>query len=173
MPRPPHRNCIRCARWQKCSAARSGQSATGSRPVTCSAAGLARRTRAARFNIGVTPDIDLSKLTMAEKDALILSLLPLVGQLEAALARIAELEARWHCWRSRPRRRTTRRRQRRRTRRPPNHLTTASRNARAVPASAARWSPIPTASSIRGSMPARVAPPPARQAGHPRLRWLK
>ncbi len=38
--------------------------------------------------------IDLSKLTAAEKDALILSLLPLVGQLEAALARIAELEAR-------------------------------------------------------------------------------
>ena len=31
---------------------------------------------------------------MAEKDALILSLLPLVGQLQAALARIAELEAR-------------------------------------------------------------------------------
>jgi transposase len=40
------------------------------------------------------PDIDLSKLSHAEKDALILSLLPLVGQLEAALARIAELEAR-------------------------------------------------------------------------------
>jgi transposase len=38
--------------------------------------------------------IDLSKLTVAEKDALILSLLPLVGQLEAALTRIAELEAR-------------------------------------------------------------------------------
>ena len=42
----------------------------------------------------MTPDIDLSKLTVAEKDALILSLLPLVGQLEAALARIAELENR-------------------------------------------------------------------------------
>jgi transposase len=42
----------------------------------------------------VTPDIDLSKLTVAEKDALIVSLLPLVSQLEAALARIAELEAR-------------------------------------------------------------------------------
>ena len=42
----------------------------------------------------MTPPIDLSKLTVAEKDALILSLLPLVGQLEAALARIAELEAR-------------------------------------------------------------------------------
>ncbi len=40
------------------------------------------------------PDIDLSKLTVAEKDALILSLLPLVGQLQAALARIAVLEAR-------------------------------------------------------------------------------
>ncbi|MCA1835591.1 MAG: IS66 family transposase [Actinobacteria bacterium] len=39
-------------------------------------------------------DIDLSKLTVAEKDALILSLLPRVGQLQAALARIAELEAR-------------------------------------------------------------------------------
>jgi transposase len=42
----------------------------------------------------VSPEIDLSKLTVAEKDALILSLLPLVGQLQAALARIAELEAR-------------------------------------------------------------------------------
>jgi hypothetical protein len=41
----------------------------------------------------VTPEIDLSKLTVAEKDALILSLLPLVGQLEAALGLIAELEA--------------------------------------------------------------------------------
>jgi transposase len=40
----------------------------------------------------VAPEIDLSKLTDAEKDALILSLLPLVGQLEAALARIAGLE---------------------------------------------------------------------------------
>ena len=52
------------------------------------------RSRATRFNLSVTPAIDLSKLTIAEKDALILSLLPLVGQLEAALARIAELEAR-------------------------------------------------------------------------------
>jgi len=42
----------------------------------------------------VTHDIDLSTLSHAEKDALILSLLPLVGQLEAALARIAELEKR-------------------------------------------------------------------------------
>jgi transposase len=42
----------------------------------------------------VKPEIDLSKLTVTEKDALILSLLPLVGQLEAALARIAELEKR-------------------------------------------------------------------------------
>ncbi|MGH6798256.1 MAG: IS66 family transposase, partial [Roseiarcus sp.] len=40
------------------------------------------------------PDIDLSKLTVAEKDALILSLLPLIGRLDSALARIAELEAR-------------------------------------------------------------------------------
>src|SRR6185437_12756425 len=50
--------------------------------------------RTTRFNLSVTPTIDLSKLTVAEKDALILSLLPLVGQLEAALARIAELEKR-------------------------------------------------------------------------------
>jgi transposase len=42
----------------------------------------------------VTHGIDLSRLSHAEKDALILSLLPLVGQLEAALARIAELEKR-------------------------------------------------------------------------------
>ena len=42
----------------------------------------------------MTPDIDLSKLSHAEKDALIRSLLPLAGQLEVALARIAELEAR-------------------------------------------------------------------------------
>jgi transposase len=42
----------------------------------------------------VTHGIDLAKLSHAEKDALILSLLPLVPQLEAALARIAELEKR-------------------------------------------------------------------------------
>ena len=42
----------------------------------------------------MTAEIDLSKLTVAEKDALILSLLPLVGRLEAALIRIAELEKR-------------------------------------------------------------------------------
>ncbi len=42
----------------------------------------------------MTLDIDLSQLSHAEKDALIRSLLPLVGQLQAALARIAELEAR-------------------------------------------------------------------------------
>jgi len=42
----------------------------------------------------MTPEVDLSKLTAAAKDELILSLLPLVGQLEAALARIAELEKR-------------------------------------------------------------------------------
>ena len=41
----------------------------------------------------MTPEIDLAKLSVAEKDGLILSLLPLVAQLEAALARIAELEA--------------------------------------------------------------------------------
>ena len=42
----------------------------------------------------MTSDIDLSKLTDAEKDTLIRSLLPLVSRLDAALARIAELEAR-------------------------------------------------------------------------------
>jgi transposase len=42
----------------------------------------------------VRSDIDLSNLTGAEKDRLILSLLPLVSRLDAALARIAELEAR-------------------------------------------------------------------------------
>jgi transposase len=52
------------------------------------------RLRAVRFGGCVTPALDVSKLTVAEKDALILSLLPLIGQLEAALARIAELEAR-------------------------------------------------------------------------------
>ena len=41
----------------------------------------------------MTQAVDLSKLRVAEKDALILSLLPLVGQLETALARIAVLEA--------------------------------------------------------------------------------
>jgi transposase len=50
------------------------------------------RSRATRFNIVVTPETDLSTLSHAEKDALIRSLLPLVGQLDAALARIAELE---------------------------------------------------------------------------------
>jgi len=42
----------------------------------------------------VTHGIDFARLSHAEKDDLILSLLPLVGQLEAALARIAELEKR-------------------------------------------------------------------------------
>jgi transposase len=42
----------------------------------------------------VTPDIDLDRLSHAEKDALIRELLPLVGQLEVALARIAALERR-------------------------------------------------------------------------------
>jgi hypothetical protein len=42
----------------------------------------------------VTPDIDLGRLSHAEKDALIRELLPPVGQLEAALARIAALERR-------------------------------------------------------------------------------
>lgn len=42
----------------------------------------------------MAPEIDLSNLTMAEKGALIFSLLPLVGQIQAVLARIAELEAR-------------------------------------------------------------------------------
>ena len=45
------------------------------------------RSRATQFKLCVTPGIDLSKLTVAEKDDLILTLLPLVGQLEAALAR--------------------------------------------------------------------------------------
>ncbi len=40
------------------------------------------------------PELDLSKLTDAEKDDLILRLLPLIGQLEAAHARVAELEKR-------------------------------------------------------------------------------
>ena len=40
------------------------------------------------------PGIDLAKLSHAEKDELILSLLPLVGRLEAALARITDLEKR-------------------------------------------------------------------------------
>lgn len=42
----------------------------------------------------MTAEIDLSTLSHAEKDALILSLLALVGQLEAALAWIADLEKR-------------------------------------------------------------------------------
>ena len=49
------------------------------------------RSRATRFHIGVTPETDLSTLSHAEKDALIRSLLPLVGQLEAALARISSV----------------------------------------------------------------------------------
>ena len=42
----------------------------------------------------MTQGIDPTKLTEAEKDALILALLPLASQLEAAQKRIAELEAR-------------------------------------------------------------------------------
>jgi hypothetical protein len=44
-----------------------------------------------RFKLCVPPEIDLTKLTVSEKDALILSLLPLVGQLQAAQVRIAKL----------------------------------------------------------------------------------
>lgn len=47
-----------------------------------------------RLNIEMTAEIEPSKLTVAEKHALILSLLPVLGQLQAALAQIAELEAR-------------------------------------------------------------------------------
>jgi len=49
------------------------------------------RSRATRFKLFVTHGIDLSRLSHAEKDDLILSL---VGQLEAALARIGDLERR-------------------------------------------------------------------------------
>jgi len=42
----------------------------------------------------VPPEIDLSRLSHAEKDDLIRALLPLAGKLDAALARIAELEQR-------------------------------------------------------------------------------
>jgi len=51
-------------------------------------------SRATRFKLCVTHGFDLSSLSDAQKDDLILSLLPLVGQLEAALTRIAELEKR-------------------------------------------------------------------------------
>ena len=51
-------------------------------------------SRATRFKLCVTHGFDLSRLSDAQKDDLILSLLPLVGQLEAALTRIAELEKR-------------------------------------------------------------------------------
>ncbi len=49
------------------------------------------QSRTAQFKLRVTSGIDLSTLSHAEKDALILSLLPLIGQLEAVLARVAEL----------------------------------------------------------------------------------
>ena len=49
---------------------------------------------AGRFKLPVTPEVDLSKPTVAEKDALILTPLPLVGQLAAALVRITDLETR-------------------------------------------------------------------------------
>ena len=45
------------------------------------------------FIIGATLYVKLAKLVVAEKDAPILSPLLLVGQSEAALARIAALEA--------------------------------------------------------------------------------
>jgi len=52
------------------------------------------QSRELRFAGCVTGAPDLAKLTVAEKDRLILSLLPVAWQLERALARIAELEAR-------------------------------------------------------------------------------
>lgn len=51
-------------------------------------------SRASRFKFCVHSDIDLGKLSDAEKDDLIRALLPLAGQLETALARIAVLEKR-------------------------------------------------------------------------------
>ena len=62
--------------------------------MVCKARSWLTRSRAARFKLCVPPEVDLSKLTIAEKDALILSLLPLVEQLATALARIAALEQR-------------------------------------------------------------------------------
>ncbi len=49
----------------------------------------------------MTSEIGLTKLNDVEKNPLILRLLPLVGQLEAALAQIAELET-WFAKLERP-----------------------------------------------------------------------
>ncbi len=127
------------------------------------------RSRATRFKLCVTHGIDLSKLSHAEKDDLILSLLPLVGQLEAALARIAELEKRLAAFERPPKTPTIPRCRRRRARSPIVRPAT-SRPARAVPASAVRWSRTRTASSMPGSMPARIAPPPSPPSSRRRSR---
>jgi hypothetical protein len=62
----------------------------------------------------VTQGIDPTELTEAEKDALILALLPLALQLDAAQKRIAELEARIEQLTRKGRRRTGREQEARR-----------------------------------------------------------
>ena len=52
------------------------------------------RSWAICFKVGVSPEVGLAAMTAAEQDALILLLLPLVGQREAALAGVAMIEAR-------------------------------------------------------------------------------
>jgi transposase len=119
----------------------------------------------------VAPEIDLSKLTMAEKDAMILSLLPLVGQLQAAVARIAELEARLALLEKPPKTPDN-------SSLPPSkgqkasRLTAASHRARAVPVLVVHWSPIPTELRIVCSTPARAAPLPGRPSRRRRNRSM-
>ena len=120
-------------------------------------------TTGGSIQLCVTPEIDLSKLTVAEKDALILSLLPLVGRLGLALA--ASLN-----WRS------SLAEFERRPKTPDNSSlllvegtrpssTGAKRRAKAVPASDVRWANPDHISSMPRSTPA-CAPPssPGRTA---------
>jgi hypothetical protein len=108
----------------------------------------------------VTPGIDLGRLSHAEKDDLILSLLPLVGQLEAALARIAELEKRLAAF-ERPAKTPDN------SSLPPSKGPKPDRPAgdkpprRAAPALAVPWSRTLTTSSMPSSMPAHIARPPS------------
>jgi hypothetical protein len=106
----------------------------------------------------VTHGIDLGKLSHAEKDDLILSLLPLVGQLERHWHGSPNWSSDWPCSNGRRRTPTIRHCRRRRVRsaiaRPATSL-----SAGAVQASVARSNQTPTAWLMQGLKSAPIAPP--------------
>jgi hypothetical protein len=108
---------------------------------------------------GTVRVIELSKLTVAEKDDLILTLLPLVGQLAAAQARITDLEARFAAFERPPKTPDN-------SSLPPSEGQKSDRPVGDKPprkslASVVRWRRTPTAPWMPGSITARIAPLPS------------